>query len=108
MLTVNTLAMFVLQFGDMRRYWFVVFAAPVAGIVGDVLLTQVTRSPFVLRLFSFAVPFTLSFVFFVILIALQGIWWRVHLWLGVSFVAGVVGVFLSYLAQPPAVPEQPS
>ena len=48
--------------------------------------------------------FPLTF-YFVLLITRVGIWWVIHMWLGVSFFAAVIGVFLSYLALPPALPE---
>ena len=35
-----------------------------------------------------------------------GVVWRVHMWLGASFLAGVVGLGLSVLLAPPAVPAQ--
>jgi hypothetical protein len=42
--------------------------------------------------------------FFAILISTAGIWWSIHMWLGVSFIAGIIGLFMSYVAVPPAVP----
>ena len=51
-------------------------------------------------------PFVLFLSYFLLLIARAGIWWELHKWLGVTFFAAVTGVFLSYLAQPPALPEE--
>ena len=31
----------------------------------------------------------------------SGVWWRIHMWLGAPFLAGVVGLSLSYLIAPP-------
>jgi hypothetical protein len=35
-----------------------------------------------------------------------GIVWRVHMWLGASFLSGVAGLGLSFLLAPPAVPAE--
>ena len=93
----------------MGRYWFLMIAPLAAGLVGDGLLRRLKPSrenPLALRVFSFAVPFVLLVTYFLLLITSAGIWWVVHMWLGVSFFGAVIGVFLSYLVLPPALPQE--
>ena len=107
-LTVNAAAMLFVQWHDSQSYAFVILAPLIAGVVGDGLLRWFPPSrenPLALRVFGFAVPFVLFLTYFLLLIARAGIWWQIHMWLGVTFFAAVIGVFLSYLAQPPALPE---
>jgi hypothetical protein len=107
-LMVNALLMFYLRIGFTGEHWPVLLAALAAGILGDLL--QVWLKPSLhqvgaLRLFAFVVPFTYFLAYFTILLLTSGIWWTVHLWLGVTFMGGVVGLGLSYLVAPPAVPD---
>jgi hypothetical protein len=107
-LTVNAAAMMFLNWGEMRFFWQLLLAAPLAGIVGDVLLRRLKPGRDNLlawRMFAFVVPLVLYLVYFVVLITRIGTWWEVHKWLGVTFLAAFVGVLLSYLATPPALPE---
>lgn len=108
-LTVNAAGMMLIQWKNMQYFWYVIIAPLAGGIIGDGLLFLLKPSrtnPFALRLFAFAVPFAVYIIYFVLLISQQGIWWEIHKWLGVTFFAGVVGVFLSYLVMPPALPEE--
>ena len=108
-LTINALAMMLMEWRDYDSYPFLLAAPLIAGLVGDVLLHTLKPSrnnAFALRVFAFAVPFLLSVTYFVLLITQVGIWWVVHMWLGVSFFAAVIGVFLSYLVLPPAIPSE--
>jgi hypothetical protein len=107
-LTANAAAMLFLNWGEMRFLWQLVLAAPLAGIVGDVLLRLLKPGRDNLlawRVFAFVVPLVLCLVYFVVLITRVGTWWEIHKWLGVTFLAAFVGVLLSYLAFPPALPE---
>ena len=107
LLTANTMLMWVMKYNRASDYWPLLIAAFAAGLLGDLLLVQLKPSMELaraLRLFAFSVPFTLVLFNHVALIATAGLWWTIHMWLGVPFVAGVVGLLLSYLAQPPAVP----
>jgi hypothetical protein len=54
-----------------------------------------------LRVFRFATPFSFFLLYFAALILSSGIWWRIHIWLGAPFLAGVVGLMISYLRLPP-------
>jgi hypothetical protein len=50
-----------------------------------------------LRLFAFLVPIVTEMIYFFAIQMLHGIAWVVHLWVGSIVLAGVVGLFLSYL-----------
>ncbi len=108
-LLVNALLMFYLRIGQIADHWPVLIAAVIAGLIGDLLLI-VTRPSIertgALRLFAFVVPFTYFLVFFVILLLTGGTWWRIHMWLGVTFMGGIVGLGLSYLLAPPTIPSK--
>jgi uncharacterized membrane protein YecN with MAPEG domain len=57
------------------------------------------------RLFAFAVPFVFYAVYFLAILSLGGeIAWSVHVWTGAIFLAGIVGLLLSYLLVPPRLP----
>lgn len=90
-----------------RDTYALVPAAAAAGIIGDVLIRTLRPSlPRVasLRLFAFAFPVATYAAYFVALNQSRGIGWSIHLWAGSILLAGVVGLFLSYLVAPPAVP----
>jgi hypothetical protein len=53
-----------------------------------------------LRLFAFLVPVVTESIYFFAIQILHGIAWVVHLWAGSIVLAGVVGLFLSYLLVP--------
>lgn len=70
------------------------------GLIIDVLnlaLKPSVERVTVLRLFAFLVPVVTEVVYFFAIQMLHGIVWVVHLWAGSIVLAGVVGVFLSYL-----------
>ena len=104
-LALNAILMSFMQ--DQYRF---VPAAAVAGFAADLLLQwlrpSVVRSG-ALRLFAFAVPAIDYTLYFVVLIATQGLGWSVHLWTGPIVLAGVVGMLLSYLLIPPAQSSLP-
>ncbi len=107
-LVVNAAGMMLIRLQEMRPFWYVILAPAAAGLLGDAILWTLKPSrehPFALRVFGFAVPFALYLIYFLLLIERAGIWWEIHMWLGVSFFAAVTGLLLSYLALPPAVPE---
>lgn len=110
-LVVNAALMFYLRLGSIGDYWGVLFAPLVAGVIGDGLLIALRPSvqrAGALRLFAFIVPFSYFLAYFAILMLTGGIWWRIHMWLGVTFMGGITGLGLSYLIAPPAVPGEPA
>lgn len=80
-------------------------AAILAGVIGDVLLATLrpsARRVWAVRAFSGLVPAIWMALYFVVLVvAGGGVWWTVHLWTGTIVLAGVAGLLVSLLAEPP-------
>lgn len=53
-----------------------------------------------MRVFAFIVPLVLYAVFFATLILTTGVWWSIHMWAGVPFMAGSVGLLMSLITAP--------
>jgi hypothetical protein len=102
--TLNAASVSILE----DHYVFIAVAL-FAGIVADVLrwrLQPSVQRPTVLRVWAFVVPFALWACYFGALALTGGMWWTIHLWLGATFVSGIVGLLLSYLVVPPTVPAE--
>jgi hypothetical protein len=81
-----------------------IWLALVVGLIADTLyaLLRPTRARTGrLRLFAFAIPATLFAGFFFALNLYGLLDWVIHLWTGVIFLTGAVGVLLSFLLIPP-------
>jgi hypothetical protein len=110
--TVNSLFMHFLSLElnlALERQSLVILAAPIAGLIGDVILrvfkpTEGNR--WALYLFAFVVPFTLTLFYLIILNATVGVWWAIHMSLGVPVISGVGGLMFSLLAFPPPSPVE--
>jgi hypothetical protein len=92
----------------MRDEYRFVLVALVAGLFADLLVMWLRPSVervAALRAFSFLVPLVLYSLFFVMVIVTEGISWSVHMWTGTAFIAGMVGLLLSFLVAPLAVPS---
>ncbi|HEX2620924.1 MAG TPA: hypothetical protein VHL11_12275 [Phototrophicaceae bacterium] len=106
MLGVTTLLYFWVRHRFIVDHALVLAAPFIAGILLDGLLW--TLHPSVekigwLRLFAFLMPFVLTLSYFGVLMAAYRISWSVHLWLGLTFFAGIIGLFMSYLVFPPII-----
>ncbi len=100
----NSLLMAGFHFAEVSAYPQVLAAALAGGLVADAALRWLKPSVErvrELRVFAFVVPFALSLFFFAVLIGTTGIWWSIHVWTGVVFLSGIVGLLLSYVAVPP-------
>jgi hypothetical protein len=94
----------------LQDHFALIPVAVVAGIVADVLYQQLRPSgarTTTLRLFAFLVPFTYCLLYFLTLDLIGGIWWTIHMWLGVTVLSGIIGWLMSYLVAPPALPAEP-
>jgi hypothetical protein len=93
-----------------RDGYYLIPAALLAGLAADAILLRwqpITASKNRVRLFSFAVPAIFAAFYFAV-IALNGsVWWTIHMWAGVIVLAGVVGLFISFLVVPPQIPAEP-
>lgn len=106
MMTLNAIGMLALQWGDTRRYWYILLAPFAAGLIGDFLLARYQRDGDLLwlRAFGLGTPLALMLFYFGILLAGGGVWWRIHVWLGVSLFAATAGFLLTLVAVPPPMP----
>jgi hypothetical protein len=106
MMAANVALYFWMVSGSTKEYPLVSVAPVLGGLIADVLLRVMRPSserPEVLRLFAFLAPLVIILVFFGGVQVAGGLAWAIHLWLGASVLAGVVGLFLSYLVFPPAI-----
>jgi hypothetical protein len=88
------------------RYVFIP-AAFLAGFLADLLVRRLGPSPArpgAMHAVAFAAPVLAFALYFATLAPTQGIRWTIHLWCGAIFMAGAVGLLLSYLVVPPATP----
>jgi hypothetical protein len=109
LLTVNTGLMWALRYNRNSAFWALLLAAFAAGLVGDVLLAWLKPSAVrrtAMRAFAFSLPFIFVLFAHLAVLATAGMWWKIHTWLGVPFVAGVAGLLLSFLASPPVTPDE--
>lgn len=82
-------------------------AAVLAGLVSDGLLRLLrptTTRPRTMRTFASAAPVTLIASYLAAIGMTVGFQWSLHLILGAGVLAGMAGMFVSYLVVPPAAP----
>ena len=93
---------------DTFSRWPILLAAPVAGLVADVLIARLRPSParpWPVRLVATVVPLVLWLAFFALYhLFLRGVGWEAELWFGVTVMAALAGAGLSLLVVPPGQP----
>ncbi|MBL8152793.1 MAG: hypothetical protein JNM70_01315 [Anaerolineae bacterium] len=109
--TANATLMLLMRFDFAAEYWRVLVAAAVGGLLTDGLIAALKPSlsrAGALRLVAFTAPFTVFLLTMgaVALTDQRGLYWPIHMWLGVPFVAGAIGLLLSFLAVPPPLPDE--
>ena len=111
--TVNALLMTWMHIGENEEFIFAISAGAV-GLLGDYLLS---RNPLGktsrLRFLAFVLPFAYALGALLMLEILGtsvwgdgGLWWEIHMWLGVPLLAGATGYGLSLFLRPPAGPVE--
>jgi TolB protein len=78
--------------------------AILGGVAADILIFLLRPAPDhvrSLRLVAFAIPTVYFLLYFLTLALTSGVAWVIHLWLGAPVMAGILGLFLSYLLVPP-------
>jgi len=86
-----------------------IFAWLAAGILAEglyFLLHPGIQSPARLRWFALLIPAILFSLYFLTQYLTDDLHLRIHVWGGAIVLSGVLGVFLTYLLIPPAIPEQ--
>ncbi|MCY4146599.1 MAG: hypothetical protein OXE95_09690 [Chloroflexi bacterium] len=94
-----------------KEFLFVLSALAV-GLLADWLLQRGALETVAgTRLFSIVIPFAYSLGALIVVEILgasvwgaEGLWWLIHMWLGVPVMAGAFGYGLSLLMRPPAAP----
>ncbi|MDE2635537.1 MAG: hypothetical protein OXI30_04165 [Chloroflexota bacterium] len=112
---VNSLLMTWYRVGESGEFIFAISAALV-GLLGDYLLSgsqSIATSR--LRLAAFLIPFAYSLGAMLVIHILGnsvwgsgGLWWLIHMWLGVPVLAGAFGYGLSMIMRQPAIPASNS
>ena len=105
---INALLMTWLHMRVSGEFIYVIGAAAV-GLLGDILLRRNALDETAsLRLFAIVIPFaySLSALLMTQIIGVHvwqfgGLWWEIHMWLGVPVMAGAFGYGLSILIQAP-------
>jgi hypothetical protein len=108
MMVAHTGLMFWLRYQYVIDYAPLLLAPIAGGVMGDALLWWLKPSVKrvgTLRLFAFLMPVAMFSLYFALQFPLYGTNWAVHMWLGVILMTGIVGLFLSYLSAPPAIPS---
>lgn len=80
----------------------------VTGVFADMLyiwLKPTSTRLGAVRWFSFLTPFVMVGLYMGVLLLTKGLWWKIHMWGGVPFLAGVTGLLLSYLVFPAQIPN---
>ena len=95
----------------MHDRYYLISGAVLTGLVADLLirfLRPSTTNTLALRFFAFAVPVVSQLLYFGALTLHTGVWWSIHMWLGVTAWSGLAGVLLSFVAVPPTLPASAS
>ncbi|HSD12192.1 MAG TPA: hypothetical protein VLC10_01420 [Patescibacteria group bacterium] len=85
-----------------------VIGAALAGLFADWKLRYLSPSPErprAFRMFAAEVPAAYALAVFLSIMATAKLWWSVHMWAGTIAMAGIAGLFLSYLLVPPKMPD---
>jgi hypothetical protein len=79
----------------------------VTGLAADLFVSRFRPSaarPLAFRVFAAFTPTLLYGLYFLVLALTGAIWWTTAVWTGAIFLAGVVGLMVSYVALPPRLP----
>jgi hypothetical protein len=122
-LLINTMFMIWMNVKYDAEYLYYGVAFLLAGLLLDGLIFWLKPSPekvFTNRMIGAAIPLVIAFA---LMLSLQlysfylynnhrtvmpqaGIWWTIHMWMGVPIISGILGLFMSYLVYPPAIPQE--
>lgn len=104
-MTANSTMMYFMRISYVQEYPLLLLVGPIAGILADAFVQRwrgAKPNPQRLRLFAFVVPFV-TFLAYIVLLNADApsgdVWWTIHMWLGVPFLAGAAGLFMSFLTR---------
>ena len=109
LISTNYILMFTMVMQDSFDAPWTLPAIIASGVVADLLYMVLKPSDdnqLVLRIFAFLLPFTMVGFYIISLLLTHGLWWEVHMWAGVPFLSGVVGLLLSHLSNPAEIPTE--
>ncbi|HYF63583.1 MAG TPA: hypothetical protein VD886_12265 [Herpetosiphonaceae bacterium] len=104
LLGAGTLMMFFTQIRAARDFPALLLVAAGAGVLGDLALARWRPSAArvrALRAFSFGLPCGFFAAYYAVLELTHGLVITEHMWLGTSVMAGIAGLFISYIFAPP-------
>ena len=111
---VNDALMVWLYLGrNIEFVWVAAFA--LSGLVVDILIWWLKPSgenPTAIRVIATVMPFVTTLLSLGVVHWMGesrngfGLWWEIHMWLGVPILAALAGLLLSFVAFPPAIPAQ--
>jgi len=107
LITLNALIMALMHFRQTTGDRDILIGVMIGAVLNDVLYALLKPSMSranALRVFAFSAPFALYLCFFIALIVTDGVWWKIHMWMGVPVVAGAASLGLSYLLLAPDMP----
>lgn len=99
----NGLLMALFHYHEMAAYPQALIPIVGGGLIAELAyawLRPTAERERALRAFAFVVPLAQYAVFFATLILTSGVWWSIHMWAGVPFMAGVVGLLTSLATAP--------
>lgn len=104
----NALLMALFHSHEMAAYPQTLIPIMASGLIAELAYAWLTPSSGrerALQAFAFVVPFALYGLFLGVLLVTSGMWWSIHMWAGVPFVAGAVGLMISLVTAPPVSRE---
>jgi hypothetical protein len=114
MLVINAALMIWMNEDNRLEYVYFGGAMLLSGLLIDGLIFWLKPSPEKIlanRIIGAAIPFIVALSlmgalqFYGMAMVERGIWWKIHMWLGTPVLSGILGLFLSYLVFPPAIPQ---
>jgi hypothetical protein len=101
--------MYGTRYTQVKEFAIVPLIAIGVGLLGDLALMNWRPSALrvrALRAFSFGLPFGFFMAYYVGLLATNRLGITPHMWLGTSIMAGIAGLFMSYVFAPPAIGDR--
>ena len=105
----NSFLMFFVNLDDASPHWPILIGGLASGLLAEALyrtLRPAERGAHTQHVFAFLLATTYALFPLVSLLATRAMWWSIHMWLGISVLAGFLGLGLSTLSQPHPEPQK--